>query len=135
MARPKHDRAIYEKQGSDLIEPAKIYRSGRCVSWPRSVSSTHFSTSLSRSSMLFARRSFSYFIQHCPFASSGVSAACLAGAGAGADAGGAADCAGGGAATGAAEISAELLLWAQPPSARAQAAIDARTDFPIMRPS
>ena len=51
----------------------------RRAGWLRSVSSTHFSTSFSRSSMLFARRSFSYFIQHWPFASSGVSAACCSG--------------------------------------------------------
>ena len=111
------------------------YLCGGGGGWLRIVSSTHFSTSFKRSSMLFARRSFSYFIQHWPFACSGVSAACFAGAGAGAGAG-AADAAGGGAAGAAAgEISAELLLCAQPPSARAQAAIDASADFPIMRPS
>ena len=103
--------------------------------WLRIVSSTHFSTSFKRSSMLFARRSFSYFIQHWPFACSGVSAACFAGAGAGACAG-AADAAGGGAAGAEAAISAELLLCAHPASARtAQAAIDASADFSIMSPS
>ena len=110
------------------------YLCGGGGGWLRIVSSTHFSTSFNRSSMLFARRSFSYFIQHWPFACSGVSAACFAGAGAGACAG-AADAAGGGAAGAEAAISAELLLCAQPPSARAQTAIDASTDFPIMRPS
>jgi len=111
------------------------YLCGGGGGWLRIVSSTHFSTSFNRSSMLFARRSFSYFIQHWPFACSGVSAACFAGAGAGACAG-AADAAGGGAAGAEAAISAELLLCAHPASARtAQAAIDASADFSIMSPS
>src|SRR5205807_6576112 len=49
-------------------------RCGPCTSWPRKVSSTHFSTRLKRWSMFFIFLSPSYFIQHCVLASSGVSA-------------------------------------------------------------
>src|SRR5688572_23882441 len=138
------------------MRPNKLYRAGAGGGWLRIVSSTHFSTSLSRSSMLFARRSFSYRIQHLPFASSGVSAACLAGgggargapctarpAGAGGAVGGEGWAAGGAAAicgSGVAgERSDELVLAAQPASAtRARRAIRLREILgmvSIIRPS
>ena len=92
--------------------------------------------------MFLMRLSFSYFIQHCAFTSSGVSAACWMGGGGGAACvarpagpGGASGCCwtegcgagstGGGAAAGA--MSAELLPPAQPASnVTAATAISAR---------
>src|SRR4029077_91877 len=84
-------------------------RCGACTSWPRKVSSTHFSTRPSRWSMFFIFLSPSYFIQHCVLASSGVSVALggLAGTAAGAGCG----------AAGA--RSAVLLPWAQAASSAA----------------